>query len=99
MPSQALYLMNNEFVGEQAEAMADWLLDDFEDHNTRVQAAFMAAYSRPASDEEIRGSLNCFKLFRDASSGDSENREDVEQLAFEAFCQALLASAEFRILD
>jgi cytochrome c553 len=99
MPSQALYLLNGAFVTKQAEAMADLLMKRFGDREQRIRSAFVLAYSRPATSDEVEGCTRYFQQFNSTASRTISDPKQVEQLATEAFCQALLSSAEFRILD
>ncbi|MEM8733279.1 MAG: PSD1 and planctomycete cytochrome C domain-containing protein [Planctomycetota bacterium] len=86
--NQALYLMNNPFVDRQAEAFAKRLNGISSRAEEQVESAFLIAFSRPPSKTEQRGSLRFLRGF----DGDRD-------LAIKAFCQSLLASAEFRYLD
>lgn len=91
MPSQALYLMNSDYVIGLAKAMAKRISTRFEGEDQRIRSAFLLAYSRPASADEV-ASCDEF-LNRFAANGSSHEQ------AFQAFCQTLLSSAEFRILN
>lgn len=121
VPSQALYLMNNEFVVEQAAAMAQSLFRQFDDTDQRVQAAFLKAYGRVATPGEISATEEFFRDYtpttiRSSSANDfrrpfgrrrgrgrfsqpSSQSIPMEQQSLAMFCQGLMASAEFRILD
>ena len=83
---QALYMMNNPFVAEQAKATADRLLakSDLADHAARVDYAFNLVLCRPASADERAATLAYVQ-----ACGDSRD-------AWTNVCQTLFASAEFR---
>lgn len=53
VPTQALYVMNGEFVIGQAGEMADAMLKASRDRSEQIEWAFLAAYGRPASSDEV----------------------------------------------
>jgi hypothetical protein len=94
---QALYLMNNSLVLQQAEAMAGRLLNDsrLADDRMRVDYAFRLALSRPGDSQEQAEVLAFVKDYE--STLPKNTKPDQRQLeAWTSFCHALLASAEFR---
>lgn len=132
VPSQALYLMNNPFVTEQARSMASHLSEQFRDTNPRVQGAFLLVYGRPATAKELQTSALFFRRFapeagKTTTTSTSANQPvrsganqrprrrpfqrrpngaaaappqlTAEQQTLTMFCQGLMASAEFRILN
>lgn len=91
VPPQALYLMNSEFVNEQATAMAARVLRlapnaDFE---ARFRIACLLAFSRPPTGEETSAARAFLTIAQSASESD----------AWTSICRALFASAEFRYLN
>ncbi len=86
VPAQALYLMNNPFVIEQAEALADRLLAGAGDDRGRLTRAYLLCYARPPSDREVR---TAEKFIADYA------RKQERRPAWAALCQSLLVSAEF----
>jgi hypothetical protein len=100
VPSQALYLMNSDFVIENSEAMARYLIDDLKLKGEKLgYTAFYLAYSRPPTSEESRKTVAYFERFlktaRDGGIADQQAR----YLALSTFCQSLLSSAEFRYIN
>jgi hypothetical protein len=87
VPVQALYLLNNEFAGEQAQRFATRLLAL--PAEKRVAAAFQLAFARPPTTAEQTAANELLAGF--PSGG--------ENAAWTSFCRALFGSAEFRILD
>ena len=85
---QALYLMNNPFVAEQAKAFAASLPKE---DSERVKAAYLRALARPATADEVSRALRFVGAFK-ASAGDRAK-------AWAAWCQVLFASSEFAYLD
>ena len=99
VPDQALYLMNNAFVLEQAEAMATRVYKGAETNRDRVANAFRIAFARSASNKDIDNALAFLRNFVIRSGADSQNRQKIERLAFVTFCQSLMISAEFRYIN
>ena len=125
VPAQALYLLNNPFVLEQATDMAAQLKMRFEQTEGRIKQAFLHVYGRPPSAKEIANSqafiesmAGTKKLQQPTVSNSPTSRgprsrgrfqraqpttrastttEDIDPLAL--FCQSLLASAEFRMIN
>ncbi len=86
VPSQALYLLNSDFVARQARRFADRLSRLPEDQ--RAVAAFRLAFARAPTAGESRAVQHFF--------ADHPGRgNDV----MTSFCRALLGSAEFRSID
>ncbi len=89
--TQALFMMNNRFVSEQARRTAERLLKaDGPGTPERVDLAYRWILSRPADDREQAEGTAYVKAFRDG-------KDPMD--AWTNFCQALLASAEFRHLN
>ncbi|NNM28454.1 MAG: DUF1553 domain-containing protein, partial [Akkermansiaceae bacterium] len=99
VPGQALYMMNNPFVVRQSEAMAKRLIEEAETPRERFGRAFAIAYGRPATKAEIGNSTAFFEKFIAAAQDQGHSREEAGFLAFQTFCQGLLASAEFRFIN
>ena len=99
VPNQALYLMNNAFVIEQAETMATRIYKGAETNRARVSHAFAIAFARSATNKEIDNALAYMRNFIIRAGADSKNRQKIEKLALNTFCQSLLISAEFRYLN
>ena len=125
VPTQALYMMNSDFIAGRSRAMAELLTRTFSSNRDRVVNAFLLAYGRPATDRELDAAAQFFKDFGDESTSltstavrdnGSEGRggrqrpagrrdegaaaaavEVDEKLA--AFCQTLMSSARFRMLN
>lgn len=81
---QALYLLNNPFVLQQANAFAKRLNAEAKTQNRKIQLAFLLAYGRPPRKEESRAAADFLRDMKSSGNG------------LELFCQSLLASAEFR---
>ncbi len=99
VPTQALFMMNSELVVGQSEQLARRLLDQDElDASGRVDQAFMLTLSRHPSASEIDAALDFISEAGRMSDSDMPETEK-RLIGWTGFCQALLASAEFRYLD
>jgi hypothetical protein len=99
VPSQALYLMNSATVEKVAEAMAKRIYATGASGNELGQKAFELAYCRRATDKEIAAMGKFFEQFYTTEAKNYANRDGLRWAALTAFCQALLGSAEFRIVN
>jgi lysophospholipase L1-like esterase len=57
VPAQALSLMNNSFVLEQAEVWARRVLAEHSEPKDRIQAMYRSAFARPATQTELSDAL------------------------------------------
>jgi hypothetical protein len=106
VPTQALYLLNDPFVRQQAFTLAERLLErnDLDDAG-RIRLAYLLALSREPTAKEIERVQNYLtqyeaavgKMKTNAPKGKEQPAEPRTQ-AWSSFCQALLASAEFRFV-
>jgi hypothetical protein len=100
VPSQALYLMNSDFVIGAAEAMAKTLVSDAGLRGAALaREAFYRAYSRPPTEAESIATQHYVERFLSAAAAENLGPEEARLLALTTFCQSLLASAEFRYLN
>jgi hypothetical protein len=93
-PAQALYFMNGLLVSRQAEALADRVRAAHNDEAEQIARAYRIALARVPKAVE-RDRARAFLREFAARAGGS----DPARSAWRAFCQALLASAEFRYRD
>ena len=91
VPTQALFLLNSKFVTTQAGAMAERVLQAG-DERACIDLAFQLAFARKSTAEEQARTI--------AFLAECNTDGKAAQLqAWTTFCQALLASAEFRYLN
>jgi hypothetical protein len=95
VPVQALYLMNSPFVQARAKGMAARLRRDSGSDEERIRQAFQLCFSRQPAEDELRMAAG----FLERSSGETGHGAAGDSRGLAAFCQALLATAEFRNLD
>ena len=94
VPVQALYLMNSSFVQSRATALANRVQREADGHEQRLRHAFVLCFSRAPDAEETKLAA----AFFDQNQVNSDNDQQSQKL-FASYCQALLATAEFRNLD
>lgn len=93
---QALYVMNSPFVLEQAKAFAAQLRDQTALTDAeRVKQAYMRAFSRPATAEEVQKCQNFLAKYADSLSASEPDAVKRRQRAWDSLCQIILASNEF----
>ena len=97
--TQALYIINSDFVTAQAEAFAQRLLDasDLTD-NARVDRAWQIALARSPSKTERNDAL-AFVTQTSQSFASSESDSVRQKKAWTSLAQSLFASAEFRYVE
>jgi cytochrome c553 len=92
---QALYLLNSPFVKEQARVFAAELLKNPADDGGRVRLAYVKAYGRPASDDEVSQSLVYVSRYESALTATEKDPSKRRPRAWQSFCQVLFAGSEF----
>jgi hypothetical protein len=89
VPSQALILMNNEFVAGQATRWAD-ALSRYRNGRSRVQAMYRSAFGRPATNAEI---ARCLGFVAAQRQRHSDNQAEFR--AWTDLAHALFNTKEF----
>src|SRR5205823_4449254 len=97
--TQALYLLNDPFVRQQALALAERLLRRNEmDDAGRIALAYRLTMSRPATAKEVERARGYLAEYEAAARREGAALPDPRTAAWASFCQALVASAEFRYI-
>lgn len=100
VPSQALYMMNSDFVIKSADAMARHLAQDLGLRGPELaREAFYRCYSRPPTEEEGLKTKAYIDKFLAMAKESGLSVEEARNLALTTFCQSLISSAEFRYLN
>ena len=94
VPSQALTLMNNEFVARQAARWADRAAGEAPSPEARVRLMFETAFARPAEPAEVESSLQ----FIAAQAKRYPATEDGQFRAWSDLAHVLLNAKEFLFL-
>lgn len=98
-PLQALYLLNDKFVHEQAIGFASRLLIASSDDSSRIETAWLLLFSRPPNDDEASQSLAFLESTRDALRSMEPPTENVEQQCWQSFARALFRLNEVAYVD
>jgi hypothetical protein len=97
VPSQSLYLMNHPQVIAAADAFARRLSEYASNTQLLMEKAFLLAYARKPTAAEVAAAQSFFRTF--LSKSGIKNEQQARGAALSAFCQSLMASAEFRYLN
>ena len=94
VPAQALTLLNNRIVGEQARAMAERLTrESGADLKSLVNRAWLFAYSRKADEAELRLALQF--IIRAKAVHRQAGAKDAHASALTEFCIGVMNTTEF----
>ena len=94
VPSQALFMMNDEDVIAAADALARRVSQLSDSDRGRIRAAFELTLSRAPESWEVRTVKEFLDEFEELAKKDGHRR--AEELAWSAIAQSLFQSAEFR---
>lgn len=87
--TQALFLMNSEFIKSHAAKLADWLLHQpAGSDRERLETLYLRALNRPAVEQEWKVAE---QFFATPSAADTATH----RAAWASFCHAILSSNEF----
>ncbi len=93
--SQALYVMNSDFVAESAATLAGRILAEEDADAERIRLLYEIAYSRSPTEAELDRLLQSLGQAADQFSNEAEPQRDPRRRAWEMICHAVLASNEF----
>ena len=94
VPQQQLFVLNSPFMVNQSKAFAARLQKEAVDDAARIRRAFLLAFARPATDDDVEIGL------RYLTGKDSGKESTLNKLSrWERYAQALLASNEFLYVD
>jgi len=96
VPLQALYLMNNPFVRQQAEGFAKRVLSASSDDGERTRLAIALAWGRSPKEGEVDACLAYVHGFARELTGVSDQNE---QVAWSSLTKVMLSSNEFLYVD
>jgi Protein of unknown function (DUF1553)/Protein of unknown function (DUF1549)/Planctomycete cytochrome C len=99
VPLQALYLMNNPFVLEQAAALGRRLVAGSCNPRQRIERAFELAWSRPPEPAELERALGFVRACREQASSAGSPVEFSDHEAWTSLAKVMLTANEFLYLD
>jgi Protein of unknown function (DUF1553)/Protein of unknown function (DUF1549)/Planctomycete cytochrome C len=101
--SQALYMMNSEFVADRAQLVASRIVSDSEsDDRERVVAAYLYILGRKPKDSEVEEVLSYRDTLEKRMVGSAKSPEgslSPDLKAWQSLCRVLLSSNEFIYVD
>ena len=95
VPTQALYLMNDEAVTDAADALARRITREEGKDGARINLAFQLVLSRDPTSAEKRAVKSFLEDFEELIEEEGKVRR-IERTTWSAFCQSLFQTAEFR---
>ena len=98
-PQQALYLMNNPFVGQQATGFAQQLIEAAGNDEDRIAWAHQAAWGRVATPAEIKQAMDYLKAYQAQLRRDDAPADQVEYESWTSYAQVMLTSNEFMYVE
>jgi mono/diheme cytochrome c family protein len=98
-PLQALYLLNDQFVHEQADGLGDRLLNEANQESKRIEQAWMVCFGRmPTRDEAMQVSSFLSSLSTQlAAEGLAD--QDLKREVWRSLARSLLRSNELVYID
>jgi hypothetical protein len=113
VPSQALFLLNSDFVADQARKLAERVMQAYPGGpnagasarlEERVFYAYWIVFNRPPDAVEKQAAAGFFIKFpnqwnKDSKAGTGLKEAEAIKAAWTSYCRALFAAAEFRYLS
>ncbi len=99
VPLQALYLLNNPFVHDQAGRFAEALIAAESVPASRLDLAYRRAFTRPPSAAESRRALAFLERYAQSLESDGMDPGRRERESWSALARTLLASNEFLFIN
>ena len=99
VPQQSLFLMNNPWAHEQAQAFAQRLIAFSQDPVERINRAYLLAYSREVTAEERQRGVAYIKRVVENLNVDELPPEQRDKEAWNSYAQVLLRSNELLYID
>jgi hypothetical protein len=96
---QALYLLNNPFVHDQAGRLAGRLLASEADPSARLRLAYLQAFGRVPTDDERGRALGFLERYESSLADEGVPTDHRAAQAWAALARALVASNEFLFVD
>jgi len=93
VPTQSLFVMNNELFRKRAKTLADQLITDSPQVDAKLNQLWLRAFSRPITTAERDAALTFLAELE--ASLDSQDASTRESLHWQELCHSLLASNEF----
>lgn len=97
VPTQALFMMNNDLTLNSAETVASRLLKEEMNDSDRIRSLYLSVFGRPVKAHELKRALKFLKL-----STERLNKQKPEQArltAWTSFTQVMFSSSQFLLVN
>ena len=94
---QALYMLNNPFVIELSDSVARKVMKQSKEPRQQMIHAFQLVFGRPPSSDELKTANRFYRQSNETRTSGKKDEAAFRWLS--QFCQALMGSAEFRIVN
>ena len=99
VPLQALFMMNNTFMTEQARSLAKRLIASASEPRHRIDLAHRLAWSRPPRPQEVEKGLRYLDASNQYLIGAGTPNERIELEAWTSYSRIVLSANEFVYVD
>ena len=99
LPQQALYLMNNPFVGQQAAGFSQRLIEMDGDDEGRIAWAHQVAWGRVATPAEIERGMDYLETYQAQLSHDDAPEDRIKHEGWTSYARVMLTSNEFMYVE
>jgi len=99
VPTQALFLMNNEFVHERAANLAKRAMAGANDETGRIQRAYQIAFGRPPRRDELVDAAEFLTRYTAALAGNEMTDATRRLAAWSGLARTMLTRNEFLFVD
>lgn len=98
-PLQALYLLNDSLVHEEAKQFAQRLVKDQKTDEARLSRAYLLVFGRPAEKNELGNGEKFLGAVREKLKASGTPEDKLEQEAWQALVRVLFRLNEFVYID
>jgi hypothetical protein len=99
IPQQALYLMNNPFVRDQARGFAQRLIGASESTEQRIEQAHRLAWGRSARAPEIEKGRRYIETYKKQLETDGAKPVEIDLEAWKSYARIMFMSNEFLCVE
>lgn len=99
VPTQALFLMNSEFVHERAIGLATRVLAAQGEQTTRLRFLFELTLGRPPQESELTESVSFLAAYTEALAETGLPENERESASWAGFARTILTRNEFLFVD
>ena len=97
--SQALFMMNSDFMQQAATAFAQRMIEYSDDSEQRIIRAYQLAFGRTPGQLEVSDTDTFLKDYQAELHESGKSQDEAQQLAWTAFARVTLSSSEFLYVD